>query len=67
MRCTAGESAKLIILPRAAGLIFALGIWLILCLNKLGRRDAQQEYEERATARVLVTFVFMVFSFQKRD
>jgi hypothetical protein len=64
---TAGEWAKLIILPIAAGLIFALGVWLILHLNKLGQRDAQQEYGERTTARVLVTFVFMVFSFQKRD
>jgi hypothetical protein len=65
MICTTGEWAKMIILPIAAELIFALGFWLILYLNKLGRRDAQQEDEERATARVLVTFVFIVLSLQK--
>jgi hypothetical protein len=50
MTRTAAEWAKLVIIPIAAGLIFALGVWLILYLNRLGQRAAQTEDEERVAA-----------------
>jgi hypothetical protein len=50
MTRTAAEWAKLIIIPIAAGLIFALGVWLILYLNQLGRRAAQTEDGEHIAA-----------------